>query len=142
MSLIIREAKLSDAAIIVQLIKEPTFGELSPLTVAYVPRYLACSGSHILLAEEDGQGVGLLCYSLRPDLYHASNVCLIEQFVVKETARGHGVGGALLTDLLHRLSATNCAEVSVTVLPNNEQAIKFYRAHGLVEECLSLEKHF
>jgi ribosomal protein S18 acetylase RimI-like enzyme len=78
---------------------------------------------------------------IRPNLYHAANSALIEELVVRESARGRGVGGALMSELLRRLSAQGCAEVSVTTMPDNDGAIRFYRSHGLVDEAVFLEKH-
>ena len=98
--------------------------------------------SQILLAEQHDQVIGLLSYSLRPDLYHAGQVCLIEELVVEAAQRGQGVGSALLTELLSRLSAAGCVEVALAVMSDNAPAIKLYRQHGLTDEALFLEKHF
>ena len=144
MDIVIREAKPTDKAVIVELIIElgATGGEHSPITEAYVEKYLASPTSKVLLAETQNQVMGLLSYSVRPDLYHAGSACLIEELIVHEAARGRGVGSALLTALLSRLETLGCAEVSVAAMSDNEQAIKFYRAHGLTEEAVFLEKHF
>jgi ribosomal protein S18 acetylase RimI-like enzyme len=85
---------------------------------------------------------GVLTYSVRPDLYHAAPTGLIEELVVRQSMRGQGVGGALLDELFSRLTALGCAEVSVTTMPDNAAAIEFYKAHGLTDEALFLEKHF
>lgn len=144
MAVHIRKAQGEDAAGIVRLVQElaQTAGERSPLAEDYVADYLDFTGSAVLLAEVDGEVRGLLSYALRPNLYHAGNVCLIEELVVEEQARGRGVGRALLEELFSRLRDQNCVEVSVTVLPENLGAIRFYTAHGLVDEAVYLEKHF
>ncbi len=36
----------------------------------------------------------------------------------------------------------SAAEVSVTTMPDNQGAIRFYKRHGLVDEAVFLEKHF
>jgi len=140
----IREAAPSDGVAVVALIHElaESGGETSPLTEAYVIAYLASPGSYVLLAEQEGGAVGLLSYSVRPNLYHAGDSALIEELVVADDWRGQGVGGALLQELLARLEKAGCAEVSVTTMPDNEGAIRFYRSHGLVDEAVFLEKHF
>jgi hypothetical protein len=74
-------------------------------------------------------------------LYHAAPVCLIEELAVDEAMRGRGVGRALVTELLARLATTEC-EVSVAVMPDNTRALQFYKAQGLTEEAVFLEKHF
>jgi ribosomal protein S18 acetylase RimI-like enzyme len=140
----IRAATPADAPAIVRLIGEhaTSSGEQTPLTESYVATYLANSTSKILLAEVQSHVVGLLSYSIRPDLFHAGLSCMLEELIVEEAARGQGVGGALVTELFSRLVPLGCAEVSVTVMPDNHRAIKFYRTHGLIDEALYLEKHF
>ncbi len=140
----IRDANLADASAIVGLIGEHAAmaGEQSPITETYVATYLSNPTSRILLAEVQNRVVGLLSYSLRPDLYHAGPSCLIEELIVAEAARGQGVGSALVAELFSRLTALACAEVSAAVMPTNQRAIKFYRTHSLTEEALFLEKHF
>ena len=140
----IREATLADAMAIVRLINEHAVssGEQTLVTEAYVATYLVSSTSKILLAEVQNRVVGLLSYSIRPDLFHAGQSCLLEELVVEEAARGQGVGSALVTELFSRLTLLACAEVSVAVMSTNQRTIKFYRTHGLTEEALFLEKHF
>lgn len=94
------------------------------------------------MAEQHGGVIGLLSYSLRPDLYHAGEACLIEELVVEASQRGQGVGSALLTELLLRIAAAGCVEVALAVMPDNAPAIKLYHEHGLTDEALFLEKHF
>jgi ribosomal protein S18 acetylase RimI-like enzyme len=143
MSIMVRQATPTDAPAVVELIGElaRNYGETSPITQEYVGEYLAFPGNSILLAQEEGRVAGLLSYSLRPNLYHAANSALIEELVVRESARGRGVGSALMAELLRRLPSQGCAEVSVTTMPDNEGAIRFYRSHGLVDQAVFLEKH-
>jgi ribosomal protein S18 acetylase RimI-like enzyme len=140
----VRDAEPQDSAIVAELVRElaAAVGEETPVTEAYVTKYLASPTSKALLAEIGGQVVGLLTYSVRPDLYHAASTCLIEELIVRDAARGQGVGSTLLGELFSRLTALGCAEVSVTTLPGNAKAIEFYRAHGLTDEAIFLEKHF
>ncbi len=140
----VREAVAADVAQIVALVQmlARSIGEDSPITPSYVARYLAAPGCHVLLAEEGGAAIGLLCYSLRPNLYHAGLSGLVEELIVDGARRGRGVGDHLLTRALEEIAAAGAKEVSVSTGPDNEGAIRFYRAHGLVDESLLLEKHF
>ncbi len=142
MAILIRAPELQDIPTIVQLIAElaSTVDEVSPITPAYVSQYLASPSSWILLAEADGEIVGLMSYSIRPDLYHAGDCCLIEELIVRDGKRNQGVGSALMKDLLARLAG--CKEISVGVMTENVEALKFYRRQGLDEEAVLLEKHF
>ncbi len=118
--------------------------EKSPITEEYVRLYLATPGNFVLIARavEGGTPLGMISYSIRPNLYHAGESAMIEEMVVAEEARGGGVGGALLRHLLACLEAGGCIEVSVTTMPDNEGAIRFYKTHGLTDEAVFLEKHF
>lgn len=140
----IREAGPGDEPVIVRLIREfaEDGSDTSLLTEEFVREYLTSPGSFILLAEAEGQAVGLLSYSIQPDLYHAGPAAYIAELYVHGPDRGHGVGGALLTDLFRRLARLGCVVVSVAVMPDNEGALRLYRAHGLVDEAVFLEKHF
>ena len=139
----IRDATPADSAAIASLIQDlaQSTGETSPITPTYVNTYLAFPGCSIMLAEEDGQIAGLLSYSIRPNLYHNGDTALIEELIVKSAWRDRGVGSTLLEALLARLKTSGCVEVSVTTLPDNQGAVRFYRAHGLVDEAVYLEKH-
>jgi ribosomal protein S18 acetylase RimI-like enzyme len=143
MSPLVRDAQPADAPSIVHLLREHAAlaGGPSPIREGYVARYLAAAESRVLLAETDDERVGLLAYSVRPDLYHAGPVCLIEEVVVRAAWRRRGVGSALMAQLAQRLAARGVIEVSVTVMPANGDAVAFYRAHGLTEEALALERH-
>jgi ribosomal protein S18 acetylase RimI-like enzyme len=143
MDIRVREAGPGDEPAIVDLIQElaAASGEVSPITEDYVREYLATPASHVLLARQARRIAGLLSYSVRPNLYHAGPSALIEEMVVARSQRGQGVGSALLRHLLVHLEATGCTEVSVSTLPDNEGAQRLYRAHGLVDEAVFLEKH-
>ncbi len=139
----IRDAIPQDAPGIVRLIQVMAgeAGGTSPLTEAFIPIYLGSPVCHVLLAEAEGRAVGLLSYHIRPDLYHAAGSCYVEELVVDPSWRGQGIGGKLLDEVLARAATAGCAEVSLSVMPDNAGAIRMYRQHGLVEEALFLEKH-
>ncbi len=143
MSLQIRSAGPGDVGAIVRLIRElaRAGGEQSPITEESASEYLGSPGSNVLLADQDGQTIGLLSYSIRPDLYHAGPTALIEELVVQASERGRGVGSALLSELLCELDGLGVVEVSVTTMPDNQRAKRFYQAHGLADEAIFLEKH-
>ena len=115
--------------------------EKSAITSDYAQIYLSFPDRGILLAEQAGDVIGLLSYSIRPDLYHAAPTALIEELVVSAAARGQGVGSALLQAAEEALHEAGCVEISVSVMPGNQHAIRFYRAHGLTDEAVYLEKH-
>jgi ribosomal protein S18 acetylase RimI-like enzyme len=139
----IRNAVPADAAEVVRLIHElaEAGGETCPLTEAYAIHYLSSAENQVLLAEAGGSIVGLLSYSMRPDLYHAAECCMIEELIVADDQREQGIGGALLDGVIERAIQRCCAEVSVSTMPENQRAQEFYRQHGLVDEAVLLERH-
>ena len=140
----VRDAQPGDEPSIVSLIHElaDIEGDSSPVTEAFVRDFLTSPHSHLLVAEADGKIAGLLSYSIRSDLYHAAPSAMINELVVSELYRSSGIGSALMSELLSRVQGLGCAEVSVTTMPNNEAAKRFYHSFGLVDEAVLLEKHF
>ena len=139
----IRDATPADGAAIVALMGElaASLNEPNSLDAAYVARYLATPGMGLMLAWTGQRAVGLLSYMVRPNLFHAAPACQIENLGVAAGYRSRGIGGKLVEELLRRAAALGCAEVSVTTMPDNADAIRFYRRHGLADEALYLELH-
>ena len=102
----------------------------------------AGGGDEVIVAELDGQAVGLLTWFVRPGLFHGGRLGYIDELVVREHARRKGVADALLGAVMARFAAAGCVEVSVSTMPDNEPAKALYRKHGLVDEALFLERHF
>lgn len=141
--IVIRNVTDGDEPAVVRLIKElgQSSNDISPVTDNFVREYFRSPGCGILLAEDDGVVVGLLSYSLRPSLFHAAMSCLIETLIVTESARSQGAGRALMVEILRRAETQKWAEVSVSVMPDNQRALWFYKLLGLTDEAVLLEKH-
>ena len=116
--------------------------DVSPIDEHYVRHFLASPVSGALLAEDDGEAVGLLSYALVPGLFHAADSGLIELLVVTGSRRGEGIGRRLVETALRVFEEAGCAEASVSTGAENEAAQKVYRDAGLTESSLLLEKHF
>lgn len=138
-----REAESGDAPQIMDLVRELAISndEASPITESYVDEFLSFPGCGALLAEEGGEVVGMLSYSVRPNLYHTGDTALIEELIVSGRSRGKGIGSALVHEMIALAQVLGCKEVSVSTMPDNAGAISFYRKHGLVDEAVLLEKH-
>ena len=139
----LRESTSVDAPAIVLLIRTLAriMDVVTPVDEAYVREYIASPGSGILVADDGGQVVGLLSYSLRPSLVHAGRSCVIEELVIDQTTQRQGVGARLVEDLLRRAAEWGCVEVSVTTLAGQRGAIDFYKARGFSDDAVLLEKH-
>lgn len=144
MTIEVREATIVDAEIVVEFIQmlAQSSHEHSTVDAEYAIFYLTYPGNCVLLAEQEGRIVGSLSYSVRPDLYHAGDCCMIETLVVAEEARGQGVGKALMEEVLRRGKDAAWAEVSVSTMADNQTALSLYRRMGMTDEAVLLEKHF
>ena len=142
-NLTLREATSVDAPAIVVLIRTlaRVMDVVSPVDEAYVREYIASPGSGILVADDGGQVVGLLSYSLRPSLVHAGRSCVIEELVIDQKTQRQGVGARLVEDLLRRAAEWGCVEVSVTTLAGQRGAIEFHKERGFSDDAVLLEKH-
>jgi N-acetylglutamate synthase-like GNAT family acetyltransferase len=140
----IRKAETKDDREILRLMKEciAEANGTSNITLAFVDTYLESSIRTIVLAEEDKNIIGLLCYSLRMDLWHAAHCCYMEELFVTRKCRGKGIGTQLIKFVLENAKVSNIAEVSLSVNMNNKKSIKLYKRLGIDEEAVYLEKHF
>ena len=86
--------------------------------------------------------LGLVSFSFRPSLYHAADTCLVDELVVQPHARSKGIGALLLDEAIRLAGDHGCAEISLSVMASNAEALRFYRRHGFEDEALLLEHHF
>ena len=144
MAISIRDAHEGDEEVIVALVRElaRAEGETSPVSTADVSAYLSHPDSGALLAELDGEVVGLLTWFVRPGLFHGGLWGYIDELVVREPARWHGVGNALVSEIMRRFAAAGCHEAAVAATRGNDPAIRLYNKHGLVGDAVMLERHF
>lgn len=144
MELEIRSATASDIPEVERLVRELALleGLMLQFPPGFAAGYLSHPETEVLLARENGQVVGLLSCWTHPNLFHAGLVCLIEELIVVGDARNRGVGAGLLEAAVRFAQQRGCAEISVSTLPSNQGALKFYRRHGFTDEALLLERHF
>lgn len=96
-----REAKASDFAAVLDLASQLAnhIEEKSPrLTAAQFERYYLSSDApmHLLLALHNGRVVGMIAWTLTHELYSADIRVYISDVSVDRSARGQGVGAALM----------------------------------------------
>lgn len=139
----IRPARTGDEPVITRLIRQlaASLGEASSLGDSYALRYMETPGAGALVAVLGGRIVGLVSYTLRPNLYHAAPCLMIEELVVDEPFRGRGLGGSLLDAVVAFGAEKGCAEVSVSTMTTNTAALDLYRKHGFGDEAVLLERH-
>lgn len=83
---------------------------------------------HLLVAESEGQPVGMLTLALYPTLTALRG--WIEDVVVDSKARKRGVGRALLRKAVEIARAKGCKTLSLTSSPHRQAAHALYLSEG------------
>jgi GNAT superfamily N-acetyltransferase len=79
-----------------------------------------------LIAELDGQIVGLAHYIFRPSTWEVEDFCYLEDLFVDPKVRSTGVGRALISELEKIATAKGSKRLYWTTAPDNEVARKLY----------------
>jgi len=82
------------------------------------------------VAEQNGRLVGMAVHYTIPWTYDLRPTLVLKELFVAETARGLGVGQALMRALAREAERIGAPRLIWTVLPDNEPARHFYAALG------------
>ena len=139
----VRGGRWEDASSVVALIGQLAGALEIPrrLSEGHVCRAMRSEGFGLLVAEQASSIFAVLTYNVRPSLSHREGCCLIEEPVVDAAHPGQGIGTASVDALLGLMEAQGWAEVSMSTMPDNPQAIAFYRSLGFMDEAGLLERH-
>lgn len=97
------------------------------------------SASHLLLvAEEEGQIVGLLHLWMEFQLHHCGTVAEIMELIVSREVRSKGIGAALLKAAREQAIQHHCIQFEVTSNQKRKQAHRFYQREGLEQTHIKL----
>ena len=136
MTLSIRDAAPSDAATILRFVRELADYEKALHEVEATEETVRASifdgGSvtHGLIAERDGEAIGMAVYFFSYSTWQARNGLYLEDLYVTPDARGSGAGKALLRRLAQIAVDKGCGRFEWSVLDWNEPAIRVYEAIG------------
>ncbi len=96
----------------------------------------------ILLAEEEGNIVGLINVHFRNTLFHPGPSALIDELVVDTRFRGRGIGTALIESAIEEAKRRGCVEIEISTESDNTSAIEFYKKRGFTHSAVLLENEF
>jgi len=136
-SLTFREAKQDDLPAIAHLLAD---AKLRPSRDgpehldAYATAFAAVqaqAGNTIIVAELDGEVVGMMQLTMIPGLSHAGTLRgQIESVRVSSRHRGHGIGEALLQHTIALARQAGCGLVQLTTDKRRPEALRFYERYG------------
>jgi ribosomal protein S18 acetylase RimI-like enzyme len=94
------------------------------------------------VCETDGEVAGFISLVFYSSVLHTKGTVLVNELIVAGSHRGRGIGRALLEHAIGIAQSEGWDEIEVGVEPFNTKAIGFYKACGMDEESLLLEKEF
>lgn len=135
----IRAAREGDLAELTELIREHARYEratelrpdledaLQPWLFSPQPR------AHMLIAATDSTLIGYASWSLEASTWQAGEYAHLDCLYLREAARGHGVGRALMDDVATAAHVAGARELQWQTPQWNTGAIRFYRRTGAHE---------
>jgi ribosomal protein S18 acetylase RimI-like enzyme len=140
---VIRAATAGDSAAVAGLIQTlaEDFDGHTTVSPAWIVECLGDDGFFALVAELDGEVVGVVTWTLVRGLFHGRKSAVIQEASVARAHQNGGVGRALLQEAVTRIKRLDVAEISISTGFENERAKHLYRSLGFVEETLQLEQH-
>ena len=131
----IRKGKIEDLPAVLELIKELATFEKEPDAVVVTVADLERVGFgesplfHTLIAEENGEIVGMALYYYRYSTWKGKTIHL-EDLIVKEEKRGSGLGFKLYSEVIAQGKCDGVRRIEWNVLDWNTPAIEFYEKSG------------
>jgi GNAT superfamily N-acetyltransferase len=134
--IVVRRAKIEDEAGVFELFRQFPSSEVSPErrtnwqagTSTFREIIDDSEKGSILVAEEDGEVVGVITLSYPVAIRCAGIYTCIEEFIVSQRMRGRGVGGQLLEAAIDEATARGCYEIQVN--RPSELGYPVYLEHG------------
>ncbi len=107
-----------------------------PLTPAqFVARYVGPEAPmRLRLAVIGERVVGLIAWTVTHELYSGDSRLYISDLIVDGTARGHGVGGALMAEVTAWARQRGIAKLGWEVWHRNTTAMAFYEGLGALRD--------
>ncbi|MEU9247231.1 GNAT family N-acetyltransferase [Streptomyces sp. NPDC048385] len=124
---VVREADSESVEALARLLPQLS-SRARPLDREVVQALLSSDANTLLVARVDGEVVGMLTLVMFP--LPSGLRARIEDVVVDEAARGHGVGGALTEEALRLAEAAGARTVDLTSRPSRQAANRLYERLG------------
>ena len=86
---------------------------------------------YCLLAERDGQTMGMTTFNFQNSTWSQNGQCLLEDLFVDQTIRGQGTGRALIDAVIIEAKTRGCSRVYWNTDETNQTARKLYDSYVL-----------
>ena len=144
----VRKAVVDDASEVAEILHafNTEFDTPTPEPAVLATRLrtlLASSTTFALLAGDPGDdsssgsdgsptktAVGLALVTLRPSVWYEGPIAILDELYVVPHLRGHGVGTALMDELVAIANAINIGSIEINVDESDVDALRFYVRHG------------
>lgn len=95
-----------------------------------------------LIAELDGEPVGMGSCHVQPLLHHVCMVAEIQEMFVKEAYRSKEIGKAIIDTLIVFAKSKSALQIEVTSNNVRENAHRFYQKEGFKKSHVKLVRYF
>lgn len=132
----LRDATPDDIPTILALVRELAEYERDPDAAVATPELLhdamfgARAVAHAIMAEEEGEAVGFALYFFNFSTWTGRPGLYLEDFYVRPSARGRGVGTRLFRRLAEIAQERGCARMELSVLTWNLEPMRLYERLG------------
>ena len=137
----IRPAVADDAARLVSLVAQLGYPANADFILEKLDQLSATPGTKILVADQEGLVVGLLCFSILPLLHVSGGLGRISALVVGSQFKGRGIGKSLVAEAEEFAWENGCARIEITSGEHRVDAHAFYEAVGYTQDSRRFIKH-
>ena len=133
MTVKIRNAVTTDREACIELLQELRAADRGPLSVdagEVFDRLLDGVRGRILVAEDDGELLGLASVTFNLAMRYGGEYCQLEELVVDPAARGKQLGARLVEAAIGQAKARGCAEIGAYLVAATEHNRPFYEKFG------------
>ena len=128
--MVVRDATIADAPALAPLLGELGYPAAIDALASRLRRMLGRDDQRVLVAEREGAALGLLALHVFPVLAYDRDLAMIMALVVTESARGLGVGRALIERAEAIGKSLGASRLMVTTHVRRADAHVFYERLG------------
>ena len=126
----IRLAEQSDVAGLAELMGQLGYPSAPEEVGDRIARLSASPSDRVLVAEHEGNVVGVVSIHVIPMLHAAGNAGKVTVFVVSENHRGQGIGTRLMQEAEAWAWSQGCVKAEIVSADQRSDAHRFYKSLG------------